>query len=465
MCARESFGESPMLNRDSHTIVLCLTALVGWASLPCCLVRAGDDLRPPPESRPAANVASSSPAHTGQVNDRSSTDLWFRSRLTGDWGGARTELEEAGLSFALYYNSYFGVNAHGGLDTNNAQRFSGSYDLIITVDFDRMGVIPGGKLLGFAQGFYGDSRNVNTKVGALGEPFDDADGTRSIYVDQLWYQQTFWDDKARLRFGRLDQQGILDRNAYANSEDKQFMNTYLDNNNAIIPLAIGNGVSLFLDPTDWLGFVIGVADGEARQFETGLDTTFHDGADFFGFFQTDVRIKLAGRNGELPGNYRFGLLYDPGTKTVIMDDLGGRRPIESETGDVAFYLSFDQMVYRESAGDLQGLGLFFRYGRRDDTRINRISNFWSSGMQYTGLLPTRGRDVLGVGVYSVHSSHRYRREVDSEFVRETGYELYYRIQVAPWLQITPDLQYITNPGALSSNDDAFVMGLRARLTF
>ncbi len=68
-------------------------------------------------------------------------------------------------------------------------------------------------------------------------------------------------------------------------------------------------------------------------------------------------------------------------------------------------------------------------------------------------------------MYSVHSSHRYRREIDSEFVRETGYELYYRIQVAPWLQITPDLQYITNPGALTSNDDAFVMGLRARLTF
>ncbi len=41
----------------------------------------------------------------------------------------------------------------------------------------------------------------------------------------------------------------------------------------------------------------------------------------------------------------------------------------------------------------------------------------------------------------------------------------YRIQVTPWLQITPDLQYITNPGALSSNDDAFVIGLRARFTF
>ncbi len=454
-----------MLNRDSHTVILCMTALAGWACLPCCLVRAGDDPRPPPVSSSAASLVSSSSVQAAEENDRSPGDFWFHRRLTGDWGGARTELEEAGLSFALHYNSYFGVNAHGGMDTNNAHRFSGSYDLIITVDFDRMGVIPGGKLLAFAQGFYGDSRNVNTKVGAIGQPFDDADGTRAIYVDQLWYQQTFWDGKARLRLGRLDQQSILDRNLYANSEDKQFMNTYLDNNNAIIPLAIGNGASLFLDPTDWLGFVIGVADGEARQFDTGLDTTFHDGGDLFGFFQTDFRINLPSKNGKLPGNYRLGLLYDPGTKPVIMDETDGGDLPNNETGDVAFYLSFDQLVYREGTGDLQGLGLFLRYGRRDDTRINRISNFWSFGMQYAGLLPTRDEDVLGLGMYSVHSSHRYRREIDSAFVWETGYELYYRIQVAPWLQITPDLQYITNPGALSSSDDAFIMGLRARLTF
>ncbi|MCP4246986.1 MAG: carbohydrate porin [bacterium] len=417
----------------------------------------------PPSEQPSEAVAQSEAAPVEE--ERPKDDLWTRSRLTGDWGGARAELEEAGLSFALYYNSYYGVNAHGGLDTNNAQRFSGSYDFIITVDFEKMGLIPGGKLLGFAQGFYGDSRNVNNKVGALADPFDDADGTRSIYVDQLWYQQTFWDGKARLRFGRLDQQGILDRNAFANSEDKQFMNTYLDNNNAIIPLVIGNGASLFLDPTDWLGFVIGGADAEARQFETGLDTTFHDGADFFGFFQVDFRIAPVGKNGPMPGNYRFGMLYDPGTKQVILNDLDGERPPRYETGDVRFYLSFDQMVYRESPADMQGLGLFARYGRGEDHDVNRLSDFWSLGLQYTGPFEGRAKDVLGLGMYSVHSSHRYRREIDRDFVRETGYELYYRFQVTPWLQITPDLQYITNPGALSDNDDAVVLGLRARVTF
>jgi carbohydrate-selective porin OprB len=51
------------------------------------------------------------------------------------------------------------------------------------------------------------------------------------------------------------------------------------------------------------------------------------------------------------------------------------------------------------------------------------------------------------------------------FVRETGYELYHRILVGPWAQIAPDLQYTTNASTRRSNDETFVIGLRARRTF
>ncbi len=395
--------------------------------------------------------------------EKPSPDLWHRKYLTGDWSGSRTKLEDHGLTFGLWYNAYLGYNAHGGLDTG--VRGSGSYDLIITADFDKMGVLPGGKFLAFGQGWMGDDRNVNNMVGALGEPFDDADGTKPIYVDQAWYEQGFLERKIALRIGYLDQQSIVDRNAYANSEDTQFMNTYLDNNNAIVPLTIGLGATVFLEATEWLSFIVGAADGEARIFRGGFDTTFHDGADFFGYFETDFKVKLPTDRGPLPGTYRLGLVYDPRTRARFIDDIGGDGAGRFETGDVGFYSSFDQMVYRESPDDDQGLGCFIRYGRRDDGDINRISDFWSTGVQYAGLIPGRDKDVAGFGVYSLHSSHRYRREVDSEFLRETGYELYYRIQVTPWLQVTADSQYIATPGALSTADDAFVMGLRARVTF
>ncbi|HUU85176.1 MAG TPA: carbohydrate porin [Phycisphaerae bacterium] len=389
-------------------------------------------------------------------------DIWTRDRLTGDWGGRRTELEDLGFKFNLYINTFYGVNAHGGQDTTNAQRLSGTWDLHIFLDLEKMGLIPGGELFVWPKGHF--SRNVNRKVGALGEPFDDADGDKVVYIDVLQYQQTLLDKKLRFRFGYLDQQMAFDRNAYANSEDKQFSNTYLDNNNAIVPLPIGLGAVAFIDPTEWLGFAIGASDGDARIFRTGLDTTFHDSADFFGYFQTEFRPKIPSKRGDLPGNYRFGLIYDPGDKQEIISSLGGLRRPHFDSGDVGWYVSFDQLVYREQPEDDQGLGLFFRYGHRQGD-VNRMSNFWSAGVQYQGLIPERGKDVLGFGLYSVHSSQQYRREINEALLRETGYELYYSIYVTPWLQITPDLQYIARPGALSSTDDAFVMGLRARLTF
>jgi len=48
---------------------------------------------------------------------------------------------------------------------------------------------------------------------------------------------------------------------------------------------------------------------------------------------------------------------------------------------------------------------------------------------------------------------------------ETAFELYYKRQVAPWLVLKPDVQYIANPGGDPAVDDAFVVSLRVQLDF
>ena len=45
----------------------------------------------------------------------------------------------------------------------------------------------------------------------------------------------------------------------------------------------------------------------------------------------------------------------------------------------------------------------------------------------------------------------------------SGLELYYNIQVNPWLNITPDIQFI-RPGNKRIADDSFVYGIRANMT-
>jgi len=43
-------------------------------------------------------------------------------------------------------------------------------------------------------------------------------------------------------------------------------------------------------------------------------------------------------------------------------------------------------------------------------------------------------------------------------------EGYYRFQLTPWLAVSPDLQLIHDPGARATADDAWIAGLRMRVT-
>ena len=163
------------------------------------------------------------------------------------------------------------------------------------------------------------------------------------------------------------------------------------------------------------------------------------------------------------GNYRFGLVYDPIPRAVF------EKPRENRAGtregdDYGFYASFDQMLYRENDKGEQGLGAFFRYAfhHRD---VYRFNQFWSTGLVYTGLIPARDQDVLGFAVAQLLDSNLYRRYVNPRSENETYYELYYAIQVTPWLVFTPDIQYIDNPGGDGSLSHAWAGGFRARVTF
>ena len=48
---------------------------------------------------------------------------------------------------------------------------------------------------------------------------------------------------------------------------------------------------------------------------------------------------------------------------------------------------------------------------------------------------------------------------------EYNYEVYYNVHVTNWLQLRPNLQYVSAPGAVSKVDNAFVGGLSANLSF
>jgi len=396
--------------------------------------------------------------------------------ITDDWFGLGPAMRDLGIDLKYFWNSHY-FSVMGGGSSTDSGKHSATYDLLLGLDFEKMGLIQGGEMLVHVRQQWG--RSVNPWVGpplstgrtrsSAQQVNDDADYDETMYIDQLWYRQNFFGDRLALQIGYLDYQTIGERNVCANGEDKQFMNAALDNNPLIPPAsAAGLGAALYVKPCDWYTLILGLGDAQRLPlYKPGFSTTFHDEAWFLGYMEHDVHVKVPTERGPLSGNYRFGLIYDPIPRNVFVRP--GARP-RMRGDDYGFYTSFDQMLLREGPDDNQGLGTFFRYAYRHDDiphDAGFFSQFWSGGLAYTGLLPTRDKDTLGFAVAQLIRSSRYRSRVNPEADNETIYELYYAIQVTPWLVLTPDIQYIDNPGGRDDDEvsHAIAGGFKVRLTF
>jgi len=212
-------------------------------------------------------------------------------------------------------------------------------------------------------------------------------------------------------------------------------------------------LALYVSPVERCYIAAGVGDAEADARETGVATTFDGDSDFFWVFEGGFVPVVVSRNGDLPGAYRFGIWYDHQRKEYLDES-------RTINGDVGYYFSGDQMVWRESGDpeDAQGLGIFGRFSWADED-VNEMKTYWSCGAQYEGLLPGRDDDVLGVGF----AQGRASRDAGYPTSYECVVEAYYNIEVTPWLHISPDFQWIINPGADASVDNAVAVGLRAQM--
>ncbi len=410
-----------------------------------------------PDSKPAGDAKDS--------DDNCLSSVLSRDTLTNDWFGLGEKLSESGFALSLGLTQIYQQNLRGGMSTHRrAGRYSGRYDLEMEADLDTLLGWSGGRaFLGLARGGWSDGIDESS-VGSLFGANAVAVGDRSIDVWQLYFEQSFANDKANIRIGKVDLTGCyecrgcpgsFDGNSFANDEATQFLNGSLVNNPTIPFPDPGLGIVVHVEPAEWWYVSAAVADADADVRETGFRTAFHGPDNFFSILETGFLPQLPSTNGPLQGAYRIGMWYDPQPK----DRFNGSG---TKRDDVGFYLSVDQVVCKENADadDSQGLGLFARYGVADSS-VNEVKSFWSVGGQYQGLIPTRDDDVLGVGVGqgSLSGSAGFSAS------HETAVEAYYSIQITPWLNVTPSVQYIANPGGDRDVDDAVVGGIRLQISF
>ncbi len=156
-----------------------------------------------------------------------------------------------------------------GLSTHRKKgRISGSFDLEVAGDLEKLLQLPGGFYL-LAEGSWRDGI-TDTMVGSFFGVNGDAGGNRSLDVSEFWYEHTFLEGMLRVRLGKLDLGGgfecrgcpvSFDGNTFANDETSQFLNDALINNPTIPFPDPGLGIMIYFNPVEWWYASAGAATG------------------------------------------------------------------------------------------------------------------------------------------------------------------------------------------------------------
>ncbi len=141
--------------------------------------------------------------------------LLERPALTGDWGGARSWLEERGVTVSVTSTQYYGKVVDGGSTAGHEWEWIGTADYRLKLDTGKAGLWPGGSIELHGESDWG--RSVDDRDGTiLPSNFDfglSPPAGEGSYLSHVVITQ-FLGDRFAVLFGKLDT-STGDTNDYA----------------------------------------------------------------------------------------------------------------------------------------------------------------------------------------------------------------------------------------------------------
>lgn len=405
----------------------------------------------------AAALSESVVAHSEVIPDP------FESALTGNWGGIRTSALERGISIDIANTGDLLANS-GGIE--DGARYANLVETALTIDLDKLFGWHGGTVYIMAIGAQG--WDPGEAVGSISAPSNlAADETFKLF--EAWFEQSFFDDRLSILAGLYAADSEFDAKSTADVFLNGAFGTGLDfsetglNGPSIFPTT-SLGVRVRANITEVILLRVAVLDGVAGDPDDPLGTQVHlnDG---------DGVLVLSELNYEPSGFEFLRLGLGSWLYTTEFDDWLATKPNGDparRNGSFGVYGFVEGVLFSEADAPDQGLSGFLRIGGADED-VNQIGTFYSAGLVYTGLLPARDDDVLGLGVAVGVNGDKYRqaRQQAGESTRtaEISLELTYRAQITPWFSFQPVLQYYIDPGTDPALSDSIVGGFRYSINF
>lgn len=426
--------------------------------------------------------------------------------LLGSMFGLRPWLAQYGVTFtAVDVNDMWG-NPSGGYKQGTT--YFGSTTLTLNWDPE--------KVLGIKNGLFNINalqlRGTSITSNNLGDinTVDNDNASRSTRLWEVWYQQGFFDDKLNIRLGKLglgsefnvSEYSTLFLNSNFGWSMMNSVNTY--NGGVVYPVA-SPGIRIKFEPNSHWTNLFAVTDdnptnvdfcnpsgafscGGPPKHTSGVYLNFKTGAFIINELQYHLNPASDG-NDKLPGNYKVGGYFDSARfpdqayngQGQPLGNPNNPQTMRMHNNNWSIYFMADQMIWRPSKDSNKSIGMFANIQTAPGSKSS-ISLDGNAGIVYNGIFNNANNSVgFGWGFGSFSNRARqydkdYRYYADPTWrVRNTEHhiELVAQFEITPWLQLTPDFQYIFNPGGgLNLETGSYkriqneaVLGLRSTVNF
>jgi porin len=419
-------------------------------------------------------------------------------RLAGEFGGYRPAAESNGVVMNAQSISDLLGNTTGGMAEGTT--YSGLLNLALSVDLQKAAGWEGASFKSSWLWLYGN--NLSTRYIGNALTASSIAGYPAFRADELWFQQNFLHDAISLRGGLL----ALDTEFMISGTATLFVNSTfgapalfsldVPNGGPTYPMATP-GVRLAFQPTSWLTLrsALTQANPFAQQVNrNGFDWNFGP----YGGLLSLTEAEAAWNNGNnafqspgsggLPGTVKGGFwiqnsqeslsanvapgAYNTGLYGIIDQQLyavpGNSTPATPSSGKNPVDDGKNPQPATPSCScGSKGLSSFVRIGFSPE-KSSPVGFYGDAGLVYTGLIPTRDTDKLGLAfAYAKVDSPVVSSPGSSDYpgTYEGVVELSYAIQLSQAISIQPDLQYVLHPGGTQQYGNALVVGARAVVNF
>jgi porin len=399
-------------------------------------------------------------AMSGTLQAQDQGPWWTWPTIDGNWGGYRHTLADRGLVFA-------GTNVidlQGNLSGGERKAFACADASLLAADADLEKLADLDGLLFHVEFVSNVGQDLSTK--SLGNILQVATAFAQpgYYLGQIYVQQKVFNDVFTLQAGRMTTAN--------NFTSLPVFNDYISFADNPIPISLTNNTIYFTSlpsvewatvgtvaPSDSIAVAVGVYNtnlpsGQPFASRNGIDFSFKGSGGPMEVAQFTYNLNRARDDTGLPGTYYIGGFYSGADYQVLSDG-------ETRRGDYGFYLEAQQMIYRYGgSGSDIGLTPCFAITYNPPQNIDRLPLFILAGAVYHGLIPGRGDDNTALAFYYGKLSTAL-----PGLPGEKVLELDYTWWATPWLGITPDLQYVLNPGGSGSSRNAVVLGTQFQVLF